>query len=64
MLQFDSDVAMQQFGQRLSQLLTKGLLITLSGELGVGKTTLARGIIEGLGHVGPVKSPTYTIVEP
>ena len=64
MLQLNSDVAMRQFGQRLSQLLTKGLLITLSGELGAGKTTLARGIIEGLGHIGPVKSPTYTIVEP
>jgi len=58
----DAD-AMEDLGAQLARSITPGI-ITLSGELGTGKTTLARGFIHGLGHAGKVRSPTYTLVEP
>ena len=50
-------------GENISAHLTEGLLIFLKGDLGAGKTTLARGIIKSLGYVGSVKSPTYSLIE-
>ncbi len=55
--------ATQAWGARLAACCEPGLLVFLSGELGAGKTTLVRGLLRGLGHVGAVKSPTYTLVE-
>ena len=54
----------ERLGIRLGELLEPRDVVCLSGELGAGKTTLARGLLRGLGHRGTVKSPTYTLVEP
>ena len=53
--------AMQQLGRTLATLLHPGDLVLLSGELGAGKTTLTRGLGEGLGVRGAVTSPTFVI---
>jgi len=50
-------------GGALAKLMGAGMTLYLSGELGAGKTTLARGLINGLGYQGRVKSPTYSLVE-
>ena len=52
-----------KIGALLAKHSTEGDLITLSGILGSGKTTLARGFIEEAGINDPIPSPTYTIVQ-
>jgi len=54
---------MTQFGQYLGKVCQNGSVIYLNGTLGMGKTTLCRAVIQGLGWSGRVKSPTYNLLE-
>ena len=56
--------AMSDFGARIARVTQGHGLIFLVGNLGMGKTTLTRGVLRALGHEGKVKSPTYTLIEP
>ena len=55
--------AMQTLGARIALALRPGDVIALDGDLGAGKTTLARMVIEALGHSGEVPSPTFSIIQ-
>ena len=50
-------------GSKIAAILHPGLTLHLVGELGAGKTSLARSILKALGYAGKVKSPTYALVE-
>lgn len=55
---------MLAFGRKLGAALEPGDVITLSGPLSAGKTTLVRGLLAGLGHTGEVPSPSFALVQP
>jgi len=63
-IRLDGEAAQIDFGRRLAAHLTPPGVIYLTGDLGTGKTTLVRGLLRGLGYTGPVRSPTYTLLEP
>ena len=58
------EAATLNFGRRLAGMLRVGDVITLSGPLSAGKTTLVRGLLASLGHEGEVPSPSFAIVQP
>ena len=63
MMLLESEQATLDVGRKLGALLRTGDKLALSGTLGAGKTTLARGILEGLGYGDEVPSPTFAIVQ-
>lgn len=62
-IELADEAATAALGRRLAAVLHTGV-VYLEGELGAGKTALARAILQGRGFAGKVKSPTYTLVEP
>ena len=56
--------ASEALGARLAMLVAPGDVVTLSGPLGAGKTSIARGLLAALGLVGEAPSPSFAIVQP
>ena len=54
----------EAIGAAIAARLRPGDIVALEGALGMGKTTLARGLLAALGFVGEVPSPTFAIVQP
>lgn len=52
-----------ELGEKIGQMARPGMVISLTGDLGVGKTVFTQGLAKGLGIEEPVNSPTFTIVQ-
>lgn len=63
MIDLPDEAAALAFGDRLAAVLRPGDAVTLSGPLGAGKTTIARGLLAALGLAGEAPSPSYAIVQ-
>ena len=64
MIHLPDPAATEAFGARLAALAEPGDVITLSGPLGTGKTSIARGLLAALGLAGEAPSPSFAIVQP
>jgi len=63
-MRIKDEKAMLAFGRKLAGAIRPGDVVTLSGPLSAGKTTLVRGLLAGLGHRGEVPSPSFALVQP
>jgi tRNA threonylcarbamoyladenosine biosynthesis protein TsaE len=63
-MKLPDEAATQALGRQLAARSKPGDVIALSGPLGVGKTTLVRGFLAGLGHDDEVPSPSFAMVQP
>lgn len=63
-MKLKDEAATLAFGGKLATRLRAGDVVTLSGPLSAGKTTLVRGLLNALGHRGEVPSPSFAIVQP
>jgi tRNA threonylcarbamoyladenosine biosynthesis protein TsaE len=63
-MRIKDEKAMTAFGRKLAKLIKAGDVVTLSGPLSAGKTTLVRGLLSGLGHKDEVPSPSFALVQP
>ena len=52
-----------ELGEKIGQMAKPGMVISLTGDLGVGKTVFTQGLAKGLGIEEPVNSPTFTIIQ-
>ena len=55
--------ATDSLGHQLAGAMPESAVVFLRGDLGAGKSSLARALLRGLGVQGPIKSPTYTLIE-
>lgn len=60
----EDEEAMAKIATQLATQVKPPYIIYLQGELGAGKTTFTRYFLKALGYEGPVKSPTFTLIEP
>ena len=63
-IRIENEAAIIRLGAKLAEGLAGQGAVFIRGDLGAGKTTLCRGLIQSMGHDGAVKSPTFTLVEP
>ncbi|MCL9685194.1 tRNA (adenosine(37)-N6)-threonylcarbamoyltransferase complex ATPase subunit type 1 TsaE [Legionella maioricensis] len=62
-LELINEKASEQFATQLASCLSAPLIVTLSGDIGAGKTTIVRAMLKGLGVQSAIKSPTFSLVE-